>query len=123
MTLVEVLIALGIFVVILGIMAPALLSTSANNSRTELIGTAVRIATDTLEDYRSKLGTVTVPTTGTLATTVTSRGQAFQVATTFCPGDAPSSMVCSGSARYIRVVVSRQSIKLYTAETFLTQLN
>ena len=123
MTLIEVLVAMGILLVVLAAMVPALLSNASVNNKSDQISGAMRVATNTLEDYRAKLGNATVPSTGAITTTVNSQGRSYTVLSSFCPSDAPSTMICSANARYIRVDVSLAGTKLYTAETFFTQLN
>jgi prepilin-type N-terminal cleavage/methylation domain-containing protein len=123
MTLIEVLVALGIFLVVLGAMVPALLSNAAANNKSEQISAAMRVATNTLEDYRVKLNNANLPSTGSVVSTVAAQGQNYTVTSIFCPTDAPSTMICSSNARYIRVIVSLAGTNIYTAETFFTQLN
>lgn len=123
MTLIEVLVALGIFLVVLGAMIPTLLTNASANNKSEQMSAAMRVATNVLEDNRIKLNKTNLPATGSYTTTATEQGQNYTVVTTYCPSDAPSTMICSSNARYIRVAVSLAGNNLYTAESFFTQLN
>jgi len=124
MTLVEILVALGIFLMLLGVMVPNMLSTTTANTRNEQLSTSVRMATTQLEAYRAQLGTsVVIPLSGTTTTTTVDRGVTYTVTSIFCPNDAPAGMICSANARYIRVQISNGSRLVYTAESFFTQLD
>ncbi|MGY2892448.1 type II secretion system protein [Deinococcus sp. UYEF24] len=125
MTLIEVLVALGIFLVVLGAMIPALLSNASANNRSEQISSAMRVATNTLENYRVQLNNANIPSTGSVVSTVVAQGQTYTVTSVFCPTDVPSTMICApnSNGRFIRVIVSLAGTNIYTAETFFTQLN
>jgi type II secretory pathway pseudopilin PulG len=118
LTLLEVLVAFVVLGIALTALLSAMLSNTALNTDVSRRAEAVKVSEAVLEGYRQSGDYGSLRTMQT--STVTSGGTTFNTVSTFCPNDAPSSMVCSGSAVYIRVEVKYGNKVLHRADTYYT---
>ncbi|THF68958.1 prepilin-type N-terminal cleavage/methylation domain-containing protein [Deinococcus sp. Arct2-2] len=116
MSLIEVLVAFVVLGIALTALLSAMLSNTALNTDVSRRAEAIRVSEVVLEGYRQAGNYGALRTTRT--DTVTSGNIPFTAVSTFCPPDAPLSMVCSSSAVYIRLEVKYGNKVLHKADTY-----
>ncbi|ULH17280.1 type II secretion system GspH family protein (plasmid) [Deinococcus sp. KNUC1210] len=122
-TLVELLVSIAILAVLMSTLISAFLFNAGLNTKSEMRSAAVRVAVNIVENYRNDNTYDSLPLNGATQTSnVTESGRTFRVVTTFCPPDMPSEMVCSSSARFIRVEVYNGTTEIYQTDSYFTQL-
>jgi prepilin-type N-terminal cleavage/methylation domain-containing protein len=117
-TLLEVLVALGLFALVTGGLDPAIRSNAKRNDRMERTTCAIHAAQKVLDGYRSK--TIrSLPTSGEQAAVSVSIDQRdYEVSVFICEDDD----LCDAETRRLRVVVSNRGEELYETETLYTEL-
>jgi prepilin-type N-terminal cleavage/methylation domain-containing protein len=117
-TLLEVLVALGLFALIAGGLDPAIRSNAKRNDRMERATSAIHAAQNILDDYRSKR-IRDLPTSGERPAVVVSIDQRdYHVSVFICEDNA----LCDAETRRLRVVVTNRGEELYETETLFTEL-
>jgi prepilin-type N-terminal cleavage/methylation domain-containing protein len=117
-TLLEVLVALGLFALITGGLDPAIRSNAKRNDRMERTTSAIHAAQVVLDDYRSKR-IRDLPSSGEQdVETITIDQREYEVYVFICEDDE----YCDAETRRLRVVVTNRSEELYETETLYTEL-
>ncbi len=116
-SLVEVLVALGIFAVVTAIMAPSFLYQLSTNTKAELKNGAIAVTQQVLDGIRP-IEVASLPTSGFTTQNISAGDRNFSVKTLYCVN--PSW--CGTSSRHIMIEVYYRNNKIYGTETIFSQL-
>ena len=118
-TLVEMLVALLILGVLMGVVITAISSNTSLNSQTELRSQAVVAAQQVLDTARTR-DPATMPTSGSdAAVSVLVGGHPFSVTLSYCTNPT----YCTGTARQLLAQASYAGRSLFSVETVFTSVN
>ncbi|GGR26652.1 type II secretion system protein [Deinococcus ruber] len=118
-TLVEMLVALMLLGILMGVVITAIGSNTSLNSQTELRSQAAVAAEQVLDTARTK-DPATMPTSGSdAAVNVVVGGHAFSVTLSYCT----NITYCTGTARQLLAQASYASKTLFQVETVFTSVN
>jgi len=117
-SLIEVLIALGIFGIVASSVALGFINFLRFNTNAEVRTGAVTVAQQTIEAYRYADPT-SLPSSGTTSTALTMDGRSYDIDTTFCANPA---FCATANNRHISVEVRYRGELQYSVETVYTQL-
>ena len=117
-TLIEILVALTIFIIASALMAPSFIAHLKYNLGAERRSGAVAAAQEYLDQLRA-LDPATLPSSGTAAPVLVNAGErTYSVVVKYCLTPA----YCTSRSRLIRLEVSFANELMYTVETVFTQL-
>ena len=117
-SLLEVLASILIFGTVLATMAPAFVNHIRVNHKTELRDAAIAAAQRHLDGIRIEDPT-TLPSSGTVTSTIVAGTRTFDVETTYCQ---QASYCVSPNNRHLAVAISFRGDSLYEVETVFTKL-
>lgn len=118
LTLIEVVVAMGIFAIASLALQTGLVTHIRSNGRTETKAFAIQAAQEVLDEKRAQAPSA-LPTTGTETTIVNIGSRPFTVKTIYCYN---VSMCIDSVTRHLWVEVSFQGETTYTTQTVFTQL-
>ena len=116
-SLIEVLVALSLFTMVSGLMAPSFIFHLKTNYRAEVRNGAIAATQQRLDTLRSQDPGL-LPTTGSETQNITVGERTFAVKTIYCRNAA----WCNTSARNLNIEVTHRSQLVYKAETVFSQL-
>lgn len=118
-TLVELLVALGIFSVAMAAVVPALINFAQSNTKNEQRMGAVVAAQQRLDELRL-VDPATLPTNGSVTANYDSGDRTYSVQTYYCSNN---TYCATTTMRHIKVQVRYKNKLLYEAETVYAQLS
>ena len=117
-TLLEVLVSMLIFLVVSATMATSFVSHLKRNTYTELRTLAMGAAQQVLDETRL-IDPGTMPTSGSVNSSVNVSGKTFNVVTSYCTN---STYCISASNRHIRIQINYAGDQIFETETVFTRL-
>ena len=117
-TLLEVMVAMLLFLVVSATMASTFVSHLKHNTDTEVRSGAVALAQRRMDELRLQ-DPPTMPTSGTTAVTQSAGGRDYSVSTTYCEN---ASLCATANNRHLTVRVSYENSVVFQTETVYTRL-
>lgn len=118
-TLVEILVAMGIFSVAIAAVIPAMLNFAKSNVSSEQRMGAILAAQQKLDELRL-VDPATMPTNGSVVGSYDAGDRSYSVTTFYCSN---STYCASATTRHLKVEVRYKNKLMYSVETVYAQLN